>query len=211
MHPNRAFRQIADNDIIGFVRARSFGVLTLAGTNQPLASHLPFVLNGDATRIEAHVVRSNPIAPLLRDTGPDGAEALLIVSGPDGYVSPDWYGIDDQVPTWNYVAVHVRGRVHQAPDDEIVTHLETLSAQFETRLAGKAPWRLDKLSDGKLASLAGMISKIRMEIGDMTGTWKLSQNKPDAARHRAAGEMQRCDVGSETEKLARLMSGWAPA
>jgi len=57
--------------------------------------------------VHAHLVRSNPIAQCLRA---GERKAVLAVSGPDAYVSPDWYArMPDQVPTWNYVAVHLRG------------------------------------------------------------------------------------------------------
>jgi transcriptional regulator len=74
-----------------------------------MISHVPFVLNANGTEAELHLVRSNPIARAV--TGP--TQAVLAVTGPDGYVSPDWYDTPDQVPTWNYVAVHLRG--HSAP------------------------------------------------------------------------------------------------
>lgn len=206
MHPNRAFRQATDNEIVDFIRSRSFGILTLAGPEGPLASHIPFIMDERGMGLEAHIVRSNPIRAALRDAGPDGAGALLIVSGPDGYVSPDWYGIEDQVPTWNYVAAHLRGRVRLAPDDELRDHLGRLSEQFETRLPEKAPWRLEKLRDEKFTSLVGMIAKITMDISDVAGTWKLGQNKPDDARLNAARGLRDSGIGSETELLAGLMS-----
>ncbi|MEQ8666472.1 MAG: FMN-binding negative transcriptional regulator [Rhodospirillales bacterium] len=205
MHPNRAFRQAADDEILAFARARSFGVLAMSGPDGPLASHIPFVIGGDGSALEAHIVRSNPVHAVLRDAGDHGVEAMMIVSGPDGYVSPDWYGIEDQVPTWNYVAVHLWGRLRLTAEDELRPHLERLSAQFESRLQGKTPWRLDKVSEEKYAALARAIAKVEMEITKTAGTWKLSQNKPDEARLGAADGVRGAGVGSETDMLARLM------
>ena len=103
MHPNPTFRQTSDDRNIAFVRDRGFGTLAINAEGGPLLSHVPFLVSGDARTVDLHLVRSNPILRLL-DT-----EAVLSVTGPDGYVSPDWYGVADQVPTWNYVAVHLRG------------------------------------------------------------------------------------------------------
>ncbi len=113
MHPNPAYRTASTAQNLSFARERGFGVLTIGGADGPLASHIPFVLSADDATFGAHVVRSNPIAGLLEG---EGVSALMIISGPDAYISPDWYGLDDQVPTWNYVAVHLRGTLRRLPD-----------------------------------------------------------------------------------------------
>ena len=125
MHPNPAFREEDQARALTTARRRGFGVLTAVGpagvSGGVLASHVPFLL--EPTRVAAHLSRGGALARHLRQ-GP--AEALLIVSGPDAYVSPDWYGIDDQVPTWNYVAVHLRGTLRLLPDEALPPHLEKL-------------------------------------------------------------------------------------
>ena len=69
---------------------------------------------GDAVWL--HLVRSNPIA---RSACRAGAGCDDRGVGPDSYISPDWYGVPDQVPTWNYVAVHLRGTLEQRPIAEV--------------------------------------------------------------------------------------------
>ena len=73
--------------------------------------------------------------------------ARIAVSGPDGYVSPDWYGIVDQVPTWNYVAVHLTGVLELRSQEEMRDLLDRQSAYYEDRLRPKPPWRTDKMTD----------------------------------------------------------------
>ena len=106
MHPNAAFRQEPYDRNLAFARARGFGILSMNGPDGPLAAHIPFLLNEDASFAEMHLARSNPIA---RARLP--APALLAISGPDAYVSPDWYGphseVPDQVPTWNLSLIHI--------------------------------------------------------------------------------------------------------
>ena len=140
MHPNPVYRGASTRQNLSFARERGFGVLTVGGPDGPLASHIPFVLSPDGATFGAHVVRSNPIAGLLER---EECPALMIVSGPDAYISPDWYGLDDQVPTWNYVAVHLRGTLRRLPDDRLRPHLAALSLQFEQRLAPKPVWSPD--------------------------------------------------------------------
>ena len=91
MHPNPAFRQDPREKNLAFARARGFGILSVNGPEGPLAAHIPFLLNDDASFAELHLARSNPIA---RATLP--APALLAVAGPDAYISPDWYGPHDR-------------------------------------------------------------------------------------------------------------------
>ena len=117
MHPNPAFRKAEDAQNIEFARDRAFGVLAINADGGPLMSHIPFQLSEDGTYLEAHLVRSNPILRALVD-GP--LEAVIAVSGADAYISPDWYGVADQVPTWNYVAVHLRGSLRALPQEELL-------------------------------------------------------------------------------------------
>ena len=201
MHPNKAFRGASADQNLAFARTRGFGVLTLSGTNGPLASHIPFILAEDGTSLAAHLVRSNPILARLHEDQP----ALMIVSGGDGYISPDWYGVDDQVPTWNYVAVHLRGTLRRLPDDQLKPHLEALSGEFEQRLSPKPAWHLDKLAADTLARMQRMIVPIEVSIEGVEGTWKLGQNKSPQAQNAAADGLKNSDQGQMIRELADLM------
>jgi transcriptional regulator len=164
----------------------------LNGTDGPLASHIPFVLSDDGQFADLHLTRSNPIA---RSALPE--PALLAVSGPDAYISPDWYGLEDQVPTWNYVAVHLRGTLSGLDLDVMKDHVDALSAVHETRLLPKKPWHSDKMADGVMERMMRMILPFRLTITSVAGTWKLNQNKTDAARERAADHLAgQDDAGS---------------
>lgn len=185
MHPNPAFRQESRDRNLAFARARGFGILSVNGPDGPLAAHVPFLLNDDASVADLHLARSNPIA---RAGLP--APALLAVSGPDAYISPDWYGphseVPDQVPTWNYVAVHLRGVLEPLPDDALRPHVDALSAEHENRIADKRPWTSAKMTEGAMPRMMRMILPFRFQISSVEGTWKLSQNKAADIRARAA-------------------------
>lgn len=202
MHPNPAFRQRATSANLAFARARGFGVLTVNGAQGPLASHIPFVLNQTGDEARLHLVRSNPIAALLDRPAP----CLLAVSGPDGYISPDWYGAPDQVPTWNYVAVHLRGQLERLPDDRLPGILDELSDAFETRLAPKPAWTMAKMDPAKAARMMRAIVPARLVVEIVDGTWKLGQNKEDAARLGAAAAVE-AGIGQELAALSALMRG----
>lgn len=203
MHPNPAYRQESRDRNLGFARDRGFGVLSVNGDPAPMISHIPFVLSEDGGNADLHLVRSNPIARAA--TGP--LPAVIAVTGPDGYISPDWYGDPAQVPTWNYVAVHLRGTLHPLPDDALRSSLETLTELFETRLLPKNPWTLDKTPEDVQARLMRMIRPFRFEVAEVDGTWKLAQNKPNHARLSAADHLNGAQIGQETALLAALMMG----
>ena len=199
MHPNPAFRQTPEDRNLAFARERGFGVLALAG-DEPLLSHVPFLLAEDGSHADLHLVRSNPIARA------GGGTAVIAVSGPDGYVSPDWYEVPDQVPTWNYVAVHLCGVLEPLPPDVLSDLIDRQSAFFEDRLHPKPPWTSAKMSDGVKEKMMRAILPFRLTIESFDGTWKLNQNKDDAVR-LAAAERIESGVGVELAALADLMRG----
>ncbi len=201
MHPNPDYHTASPAENLAFAAERAFGVLTVAVDGAPLLSHVPFVLSGDM--VDLHLVRSNPIARALGQP----LRAVIAVSGPDSYVSPDWYGIDDQVPTWNYVAVHLSGTLELRPQAELRDVLDRLSARFEDRLQPKQPWTAGKMEAQALDRMMRMIVPCRLRIEAVNGTWKLGQNKPDAVRERAAGQMRGFGIGTEIADLAGLMLG----
>ncbi|MCR9114802.1 MAG: FMN-binding negative transcriptional regulator, partial [Rhodobacteraceae bacterium] len=124
MHPNPIFRKTDQARNIAFAREQGFGLLAMGTEGAPLISHVPFLLSEDGAVAEFHLVRSNPIVRLMSDTLP----ARLAVQGPYSYVSPDWYEIEDQVPTWNYVAVHLVGQIALRPQADLHDMLDRQSA-----------------------------------------------------------------------------------
>ncbi|WP_323767791.1 FMN-binding negative transcriptional regulator [Marinovum sp.] len=204
MHPNPVFRREEEARNLSFARERGFGTLAVTdGAGAPLLSHVPFLLDAAGTEADLHLLRSNPIAR----AGTDELAARIAVTGPDSYVSPDWYEVADQVPTWNYVAVHLTGRLRPLPPDALWDLLDRQAAFFEERLLPKPPWTTDKMSPGVMDKMMRMILPFRLEVTGIDGTWKLSQNKPDAVRARAADGVAAYGQGQELAWLAALMRG----
>lgn len=208
MHPNPAFRQEPRDRNLAFARARGFGILSVNGPEGPLAAHVPFLLTADASFAELHLARSNPIAraglPL---------PALIVVSGPDTYVSPDFYGphaeVPDQVPTWNYVAVHLRGTLEPLPSEALRDHVDALSAEHEARIAGKTPWTSAKMTGGAMPRMLRMILPFRFTLTGVDGTWKLNQNKTPEIRARAAAALSQGNAAAQA--IARLIGEVPPS
>lgn len=184
MHPNSSFRWEDRAAMRDLVRALGFGTLFAATPDGPRVAHVPVVWLDDDT-LGLHLARGNALTRHL-----DGMTALFTAQGPDGYVSPDWYGLDDnQVPTWNYVAVELEGRVTRMDDAALVDQIDRLTADQESRL-DKTPWTRAKMDPALFDKLTRAITGFRLEVQAWRGTLKLGQNKPEEARLGAADAIE---------------------
>ena len=163
---------------LAFAQARGFGTVTAWDGTKPIASSLPFyIAYGDdgAPYAAFHVARNNPLLKLA-----DGKSRwLMAVLGADTYVSADWYASPDQVPTWLYQAVHLSGPVRMQSDSELASHLDALSAKFESWLAPKPPWTSSKMTAGRLDAMMKAIVGLVMSVDEVEGSFKLNQHKSD--------------------------------
>jgi transcriptional regulator len=183
MHPDPKFRWQDRDAMRAFATEIGFGMLFAATPDGPRVVHIPFVFLDD-DRIGFHISRGNGIV-----RGLQSGEALFVVNGPDAYVSPDWYGLPDQVPTWNYLAVEMQGMVTKMDRETLIAQADALSLQNETRLAPKLAWTRDKMADGMFDRMLGGLFGYEMRVTAWRGTAKLGQNKPPEARARVAAAL----------------------
>jgi transcriptional regulator len=180
MHPNRKFH-LADRDAMAdLVRRIGFGLLVVPAAEGLRAVHVPLLVDGG--RLRFHVSRGNAVHAALAG----GCDALVVVNGPQAYVSPDWYGLEDRVPTWNYVAVEAEGPVRPLDSDALIRLLDALSDEHEQRLAPKPAWTRDKMSPGRFDGLVKAIGGFEMAVASWRGTAKVDQDKPAEVRERIA-------------------------
>ena len=184
MHPNSAFRWEERGAVRAFAREVGFGTLFAATPDGPRVAHIPFVFTGE-DRIGFHLARGNGMSKHL-----NGSDAVFVVNGPDAYISPDWYGIPDQVPTWNYLALEMEGRVERMGAEWLTMQADLLSAQHEERLLPKAPWTRDKMSPGLFVGMLRGIIGFEMRVSAWRGTAKLGQNKTPEVRARTADALE---------------------
>jgi transcriptional regulator len=177
MHPDRRFAWDDRDEMLAFVAEIAFCTICVDG---PAVVHAPVILAAP-DRIRFHVSRANRAVAAL-----DGGRALVSCLGPDAYISPDWYGTADQVPTWNYLAVEAEGPLRRLDADELTALLDDLGAVHEARLAPKPPWTRAKLSPERFDGLLKAIVGYELTIEALRGTRKLGQNKQEAERTGAA-------------------------
>ncbi|MGB0844984.1 MAG: FMN-binding negative transcriptional regulator [Alphaproteobacteria bacterium] len=203
MHPNRIFRGQAETEILEFSSEQAFGVLSMAATPFPLTSHVPFIITEDKKSVEFHLASNNPMRALLAEPAP----VSLSVMGPHAYISPDWYGLEDQVPTWNYVATQICGHAVEMPKDWLIDHLDRLSTEMENRLLPKKPWTTRKMDAKKFKAMRNGIFGVKLEIEKLDGTWKLNQNKPAEARKGAANGLAEVNEQGSQQISALMKAG----
>jgi transcriptional regulator len=200
MHPNSAFRWEDRAALRAFAEEIGFGMVLATTPDGPRVAHAPFVFL-DEDRIGFHLARGNGIARHLANS-----EALMVMNGPDAYISPDWYGLDhNQVPTWNYLALELQGAVTRMDRDALIAQVEALTAAQEARLSPKPVWTRDKMDEGVFDKMIGAIIGFEMRITAWRGTAKLGQNKPEAAREGAAAALDACGQSAVAHLMRTLI------
>jgi transcriptional regulator len=203
MHPDPLYR--TDNRALceSLIDEIGFGMVFAATPDGPRVAHTPLLSTGDGPEkpwaVQFHLARGNALARHL-----EGETALIVVNGPDAYVSPRWYDNRDTVPTWDYVALELEGRVRRMDDEGLEAFLHAAIEKHETRLAG-APWRAEESSDKVWGGLFRGIVGFELEVQAWRPTLKLSQNKPAATRARIAEGLEQ--AGSAA--LAHLVRSFA--
>ena len=199
MHPNSAFRLDDRTLHETLIEQVGFGMVFADTPDGPRVAHTPIQSTGDGA-LHFHLARGNALTKHL-----DGMTALVVINGPDAYVSPRWYGDPAQVPTWNYVALELQGPVRRMTEDGLVGLLDALSARHEGRIEGE-PWTRAKMDDAAFRKMLGAIAGFEMEVRAWRPTFKLSQNKSAEDRARVAEALE--TQGSPA--LAALMRTLAP-
>lgn len=215
MHTPRHFQARTAADEALLIRQNPFGLIVSTSDGVPTATHVPMLrrpntgskadgppaddepLAGSA--IIGHLARVNPQWRSFAT----GGEVLAVFSGPDGYVSPDVYGITPAAPTWNYAAVHVTGpvRLIDDPGETLAVILTTIEATEAT-----APPAWDPaVSMEYIRRILPGIAAFEITVRCVDSTFKLSQDKPAEIQHRVHDAFAASPRGRDHE-LAALMS-----
>lgn len=199
MHPNPAFRNDDRALCEALLEEIGFGMVFAATPDGPRVGHTPLLSTGDGA-VQFHLARGNALTRHL-----EGARPLIVVNGPDGYVSPRWYADPAQVPTWNYVALELEGRVRQMEREGLRALLEGLSARHEGRIVEGQPWTMAKIPPATLGRMMDAIVGFEMEIVAWRPTFKLSQNKPADERSRVANGLEAEGSPAIAELMRKLV------
>jgi transcriptional regulator len=202
MYVPEAFAIDGTDEVAALLARAPLACLVTHGPEGLFASHLPFVCDLERGVLVGHLARANPQAGLAGD-----GQALAVFSGPNAYVSPNWYPGKAEhgrvVPTWNYEAVHIYGRITWRDDpDWLRGNVAALTDRFE---AGQPrPWSVEDAPEAFIDQLVGAIIGVELRIERVEAKRKLSQNRSDADRAGVvAGLSQSGEAGDQA--IARLM------
>ncbi|ESW92746.1 MULTISPECIES: FMN-binding negative transcriptional regulator [unclassified Mesorhizobium] len=180
------FQETRQDVLHGLIRAHPLGLLVSNGVEGPVANAIPFLLDADVPpngRLRAHLAKANPQWRLLADN--PLARVLVVFQGADAYVTPSWYETKREtgkvVPTWNYAIVQVRGIVTVIEDqDWLAEQISDLTMSQEG--SRSAPWAVTDAPAPFIQSQIKGIVGLEIEITEISGKWKVSQNRPAADR-----------------------------
>ncbi|MER8397323.1 FMN-binding negative transcriptional regulator [Mesorhizobium sp. M0306] len=198
------FQETRQDVLHGLIRAHPLGLLVSNGTEGPVANAIPFLLDAGVPpngRLRAHLAKANPQWRLLADN--PLAPVLVVFQGADAYVTPSWYETKREtgkvVPTWNYAIVQVRGIVTVIEDqDWLAEQISDLTMSQEG--SRSAPWAVTDAPAPFIQSQIKGIVGLEIAITEISGKWKVSQNRPAADRVGVAEGLE-----SETANSADMV------
>lgn len=172
MYTPRHFKVTDMNEIWDFVQENSFGTIVTNDGGKPIATHLPFLLNkkDDDYYLTSHFAYGN----LQWKTLEQHDDVLVIFQGPHAYVSSSWYS-HENVPTWNYQAVHIYGKASMLTKEELREDLANLLEKYEKHRENPVLW--DTLSPELLESQMKGVVGFKIKVEEVQAAYKLSQNR----------------------------------
>jgi transcriptional regulator len=188
------------------IEMHPFGLLISTGADGLLANGLPFLLQrhaGPQGRLQAHIARANP-----QWKGLDGQEVLVVFQGPLSYVTPAFYETKREtgkvVPTWNYAMVQARG-IATVRDDPAWLDAQIAALTDRHEASRAKPWDVSDAPRPYIeAQLRGIVG-IDVDIREIEGKWKVSQNRPEADRRGVAQGL--AEAHPEMAALVRRYGG----
>lgn len=188
MYTPKHFQNENKAELRDFIRANGFGILVNTLNGKPWATHIPLHLetkdDDDQDVLVGHIARSNPQGQSFSEA----AEVLAIFTAPHAYISSSWYS-HENVPTWNYIAVHCYGTLRVIAEDELYASLQKLMDKYEAASAN--PMRLEEMTPELVHRQMRGIVGFEIQVNDMQASYKLSQNRNDVDYQNVISELHK--------------------
>ena len=187
-----------------FIRQNSFAILVNQVDGKPWATHIPLELSRNTQgeeRLIGHIAKANP---QWKSFSSD-SKVLAIFNGPHTYVSSSWYK-EEEVPTWNYIAVHIYGEVKIQDQEALYKSLDDLVNKYEKDSV--KPISLDQLSKKTMRQIRGVVG-FEISVKEVHAAYKLSQGRPED-HQRIISELERRNHGGGTaiaEEMKKRIKG----
>ncbi|TDS10976.1 FMN-binding negative transcriptional regulator [Sphingobacterium paludis] len=198
MYIPKRFTIAEESTKIALMKRQSFACLVTHHSGRCMATHLPFVIEQDADKLYlvSHMAKANEQSTHLHEQ-----PCMVIFTGPHAYISPQHYDKLESVPTWDYVAVHAYGKASLVTDpDKKMESLETMIQRYEP--AYQEQW--STLSESFKSGMVKGLEAFRIEVTELQGQEKLSQNKSALEKERIIDSLSGSDRPEE-RALAEYM------
>ncbi len=187
-------------EVRAFIKENSFGILITSSSNKILGTHIPLELEDDQNGNEViygHVSKANSQWKSFENN----EEVMLIFNGPHAYVSSSWYD-HENVPTWNYIAIHVYGKMQILEENELLYALNKLVDKYESGMEN--PVRVPDLSDETMKQMKGIIG-FKVTISEIQAAYKLSQNRNREDYNEIVGKLNDSDhsIAKEVSEIMK--------
>ena len=193
MYIPKQFRMDHD-EAIQFMKSHPFALLITVDEHRPIVTHIPIEIHEDDGKIYAtgHIAFGN----MQKRTLDHNADVLLIFQGPHAYISSSWYKVEE-VPTWDYLAVHAYGTARILSSDELKSDLEMLLNRYESHLENGRLWHTfdPKLLETEMKGIVGF----KIEVTSIQAAAKMSQNRSDTDYKNIVAELEKSDDQGETQ------------
>lgn len=185
MHIPNYYKNESLAEVKNFLIENSFGILINQTNGKLTGTHIPMELDTDehgADVLVGHIAKANPQWKNFNK----GEEILAIFNGPHAYVSSSWYE-KENVPTWNYIAVHVYGTIKIIEGAELLASLKKLVDKYEAN--SENPVAVEKMSPRTLKQINGIVG-FSIKITEIQAAYKLSQNRNESDYHNIVDKLE---------------------
>lgn len=184
MYIAKTNRNENQEELLEFIRQNGFGILISQVDGKPWATHIPLYLSSDGNKLTGHISRGNSQWKSWSDT----TEVLAIFQGPHTYISSSWYD-HENVPTWNYIAVHVYGSIRLIEGEELVSSLKHLVNKYEK--ASEHPVIVEGMSEKFFTNEVRGIVAFEINVAKVEAAYKLSQNRDEKNHNHIISELEK--------------------
>lgn len=191
-----SYHQVNDQQkMIAIIQQYPLAMLVLVKNGKPLITHLPIIIDEESGKLFGHIDKNNPQANLLKDN----KEVTLVFKGPDTYISPSVY-TTEQLPTWNYITVHITGKVTEISNLEKAKHYMVAMTEFLESPDHNYQLKID---NPKMDKFIHYIHAFEIEITHWEGKFKLSQDKCEQDQENAKKEL----IKKSNEDITGFING----
>lgn len=187
------YKENDEQKLIEFMQAYNFATLISTNNSNICATHLPFVIEkrGEKLILVCHMAKANPQWEAFTQN-----EVLVIFQGPHAYISPTHYEKQQNVPTWNYIAVHAKGKTKIISEpSEVIALMEKTINHFEKGFYEQWKSLSPEYVNGMLKAIVGF----EIEVTKLEGKFKLSQNKTKNEQKNIVDSLGKSEDTAQTE------------